>query len=150
MQPWIQNVSYSDVQKGYHYDPGPKAMLIQIVDPGLEFPEPKYNFTDVHQFIFMDLEENDKLLGVEVPELKIQDDQAFQLVALLKYALEKEMNVVVHCVAGVCRSGAVTEIGVMMGFKDPEIFRSPNLMVKKKMMKVLGWTYDEPLQSYAW
>ena len=53
------------------------------------------------------------------------------------------MNVVVHCVAGVCRSGAVCEIGVMMGFRDTEVFRSPNLLVKHKMMKVLGWLYDE-------
>jgi hypothetical protein len=52
------------------------------------------------------------------------------------------MNVVVHCVAGVCRSGAVCEVGVMMGFRDTEEFRAPNLMVKHKMMKVLGWTYD--------
>jgi RAB protein geranylgeranyltransferase component A len=31
----------------------------------------------------------------------------------------------------------------MMGFQDAESFRSPNLLVKHKMMKVLGWTYDE-------
>ena len=53
------------------------------------------------------------------------------------------MNVVVHCHAGVCRSGAVAEVGVMLGFDDSESFRSPNLLVKHKMMKVLGWTYDE-------
>ena len=53
------------------------------------------------------------------------------------------MNVVVHCHAGVCRSGAVCEVGVMMGFDDTEVFRSPNLLVKHLMMKSLGWTYDE-------
>ena len=53
------------------------------------------------------------------------------------------MDVIVHCVAGVCRSGAVCEVGVMMGFDDTEDFRSPNLLVKHKMMKILGWTYDE-------
>jgi hypothetical protein len=53
------------------------------------------------------------------------------------------MDVVVHCVAGVCRSGAVCEVGVMMGFNDTEVFRAPNLLVKHKMMKKLGWTYDE-------
>jgi hypothetical protein len=36
----------------------------------------------------------------------------------------------------------VTEVGVMMGFDDAEAFRSPNLLVKHKMMKKLGWTYD--------
>ena len=53
------------------------------------------------------------------------------------------MNVVVHCYAGICRSGAVCEVGVMMGFNDTERFRSPNLLVKHRMMKALGWTYDE-------
>jgi hypothetical protein len=53
------------------------------------------------------------------------------------------MNVVVHCFAGICRSGAVCEVGVMMGFNDTERFRSPNLLVKHRMMKHLGWTYDE-------
>jgi hypothetical protein len=52
------------------------------------------------------------------------------------------MDVVVHCVAGVCRSGAVAEVGVMLGFDDTEVFRSPNLLVKHKMMRKLGWTYD--------
>jgi hypothetical protein len=45
--------------------------------------------------------------------------------------------------AGICRSGAVTEVGVMLGFNDTEKFRSPNLLVKHRMMKKLGWTYDE-------
>jgi hypothetical protein len=31
----------------------------------------------------------------------------------------------------------------MLGFNDTEVFRSPNLLVKHKMMKVLGWTYEE-------
>ena len=58
------------------------------------------------------------------------------------------MNVVVHCHAGVCRSGAVAEVGVMMGFADCERFRIPNLLVKHKMMRVLGWTYDSEEKSY--
>ena len=53
------------------------------------------------------------------------------------------MNVVVHCTAGICRSGAVVEVATMMGFADCDNFRQPNLRVKHKMMKVLGLTYDE-------
>jgi hypothetical protein len=30
----------------------------------------------------------------------------------------------------------------MMGFDDTGRFRSPNLLVKHRMMKTLGWTYD--------
>lgn len=138
MTPWIQNVSLADIPKGFHIDAGINSMLIQIVDPAMEFPTPKHQFREVHQFEFLDLEADDKW----GEEFKITDEQAEQLVRLLQHALENRMNVVVHCVAGVCRSGAVCEVGVMMGFRDTEVYRSPNLMVKHKMMKVLGWTYD--------
>jgi len=137
--PWIQNVSLAEVKKGHHMDAGINSMLIQIVDPAYEFPTPKYQFREVHQFEFLDAERDDRFPD----ECKITDEQAQQLVTLLQKALDNRMNVVVHCHAGVCRSGAVAEVGVMMGFDDAEAFRSPNLLVKHKMMKVLGWTYDE-------
>lgn len=138
--PWIQNVSLSDIKKGFHIDAGINSMLIQIVDPCMEFPVPNHQFKEVHQFEFLDLERDDM---PDAEEFKITDEQAQQLVTLLKDALDNRMNVVVHCVAGVCRSGAVCEVGVMMGFDDTEVFRSPNLLVKHKMMQKLGWTYDE-------
>ena len=140
MNPWIQNVSLADIRKGHHIDAGINSMLIQIVDPDMEFPEPSYQFRETHQFKFLDVEKNDDSIN---DNWKIQDDQAAKLVQLLQHALEQHMNVVVHCHAGVCRSGAVAEVGVMWGFRDAEAFRSPNLLVKHKMMKCLGWTYDE-------
>ncbi len=136
---WIQNVSMSDIRQGFHIDPGFNSMLIQIVDPAYEFPVPKYQFRETHQFEFLDAERGDNFPD----EAKITDAQAQELVRLLQHAQEQRMNVIVHCHAGVCRSGAVAELGVMMGFKDTESFRSPNLLVKHKMMKALGWTYDE-------
>jgi predicted protein tyrosine phosphatase len=138
--PWIQNVALSDVEKGHHVRVGENSMLIQIVDPDMEHPTPAYQFREVHQFKFLDLEQNDDCIN---DAWKIQDQDAEQLVGLLQHALTNRMDVVVHCVAGICRSGAVTEVGVMMGFDDTEVFRSPNLLVKHKMMKQLGWTYDE-------
>lgn len=137
--PWIENVSLGDIPKGRHHNAGENSMLIQIVDPDMEFPTPMHRFKETHQFKFLDLEVSDAY----GEELKVTDEQAESLVQLLQHAFDKRMNVVVHCVAGVCRSGAVCEVGVMMGFSDTEVFRSPNLMVKHKMMKVLGWTYDE-------
>jgi hypothetical protein len=56
--------------------------------------------------------------------------------------MDMNMNVLVHCHAGICRSGAVVEVGTMLGFTATERFRMPNLRVKHKMMKVLGLTYD--------
>ena len=139
IMPWIQNVALADIPKAHHVRVGENSMLIQIVDPAMEFPTPKHKFKEVHQFEFLDLERDDKY----GEEFKITDVQAGELVRLLQHALDNRMDVVVHCVAGVCRSGAVCELGVMMGFDDCEAFRSPNLLVKHRMMKHLGWTYDE-------
>ena len=145
---WIQNISMKDVKQGYHIDPGINAMLIQIVDPATEFPTPKYQFRETHQFEFLDIERdgltnNGSGTWIDMSEFAITPAQAEELVHLLQHALDQRMNVVVHCHAGVCRSGAVAEVGVMMGFDDAEAFRSPNLLVKHRMMKALGWTYDE-------
>jgi predicted protein tyrosine phosphatase len=146
--PWIQNIALVDVSKGHHIRVGENSMLIQIVDPAMEFPVPKHQFKEVHKFEFLDIEEdgltnNGNGSWTDMSEFAITDDQAAELVQLLQHALANRMDVVVHCHAGVCRSGAVAEVGVMMGFDDAESFRSPNLLVKHKMMKVLGWTYDE-------
>ena len=138
--PWIQNVALSDIKRGFHINPGDNAMLIQIVDCGSEFPTPLYKFKEIHQFEFLDVEEKDFVLE---EEMKCSHEQAAELTRLLQHALDNRMNVIVHCHAGVCRSGAVCEVGVMLGFDDTEVFRAPNLLVKHRMMRALGWTYDE-------
>ena len=69
-------------------------------------------------------------------------DNILSIWFLMEMFCNNRMNVVVHCFAGICRSGAVCEVGVAMGFDDTERFRAPNLLVKHRMMKALGWTYD--------
>ena len=143
---WIENCSKSDIALGHHSDLGANTWLIQIMDPACSFPTPKYNFAMVSQFEFLDAEDADGFPD----ECKISDDQARQLVNILQSALDMHMNVMVHCHAGICRSGAVTEIGTMLGFTATERFRMPNLRVKHKMMKVLGMTYDaDEEQSFS-
>ena len=136
--PWIENVAAADIPTGFHHDCGPNSMLISITDPAGWRPEAKHDFKERHDFEFLDAEDADGFSD----ETKISDAQAEQIAALLKHALENRMNVVVHCMAGICRSGAVTEVGVMMGFNDCEKYRQPNLRVKHKLMKQLGWTYN--------
>ena len=139
IMPWIQNISLSQIIRGHHFDPGVNSMLIQIVDPGVEFPEPKYAFKERHQFFFLDIEANDNSID---ESWRCSPEQAKRLVQCLQHALDNSMNVVVHCHAGVCRSGAVVEVGVMMGLHDTGEFRSPNLLVKHLMMESLGLSYD--------
>jgi predicted protein tyrosine phosphatase len=136
--PWIENVAAADIPTGFHHNVGPNSMLISITDPAGWRPEAKQQFKERHDFEFLDAEDDDR----EPEESKITDAQAEQIVELLQRALENRMNVVVHCTAGICRSGAVVEVGVMMGFNDCEKYRQPNLRVKHKLMKQLGWTYN--------
>ena len=146
---WIQNVAAADIPNGFHVAVKENSMLIQIMDPASGWwPEPKHKFKEVHRFEFLDAEDKDGF----PEEAKISDAQARDLVILLDYARTNNMDVIVHCMAGLCRSGAVCEIGVMMGFQDTEKFRSPNLRVKHRMMKALGWTYDpdEPFDEENW
>lgn len=129
--PWIENVAAVDISKGYHYDAGPNSMLISITDPAGWRPEAKCEFKERHNFEFLDAEDTDGF----PEEAKISDAQAHELVRLLKYALDNGMNVVVHCTAGICRSGAVVEVATMLGFTDTEKYRQPNIRVKQKMLK---------------
>jgi predicted protein tyrosine phosphatase len=136
--PWIENVAAADIPTGFHHDVGPNSMLISIADPAGWRPEAKQQFKERHNFEFLDAEDEDGF----PEEAKITDAQAEQIVELLQRALENRMNVVVHCMAGICRSGAIVEVGTMMGFNDCEKYRQPNLRVKHKLMKQLGWTYN--------
>ena len=138
--PWIENVAAADVPMRFHRKAGENSMLIQIMDPCPSWwPDPAHSFKEIHKFEFMDVEQGDNWPD----EAKITPAQAKEIVLLLQHALDNRMNVVVHCMAGLCRSGAVTEVGVMMGFNDTKRFRSPNMMVKHSLMQALGWTYDE-------
>jgi len=131
---WIKNYSQEDIVSGSHQDPGYNSILIQIVDPIDDFPIPLFPFKEIYQFKFGDLEDND----IFPDELKFSDQQAEQIIAILRYAIEHQMNVIVHCFVGVCRSGAVVEVGEMMGFNESSRWRQPNLRVKHKLMKAAG------------
>lgn len=139
MAPFIENISKRDFEFGLHYDAGPNSMLIQILDPCGWFPVSKIKFKEIHQFEFLDLEDHH---AAPDEQCRISDEQAAKLADLLQHALANQMNVIVHCQAGICRSGAVVDVAVQLGFRDPEKFRSPNLAVKHKMMKHLGLMYD--------
>ena len=135
---WIQNVSMSDIVKGNHrHDDLDHTVLIQIQDFGSwQFARPQHQekFHKIHQFCFEDCE-------VEY-QSSIQDEQAAELAKILQEALTNGHNVLVHCHAGICRSGAVAEVGTIIGFDEPDRDRIPNLLVKHKMLKALGLTYD--------
>lgn len=140
MNNFIENVSRSYIITGHHADAGENSMLIQIVDFFDTFPTPKYNFKEVLQFKFDDV--------LDGPTA-CTDLQAQEIANALQRAKEQHMNVIVHCFAGLCRSGAVTEVGIMLGFNPPDCIRIPNSTVKNKMLKALGMKIDESTSVFA-
>lgn len=136
---FIENCSLANILKGNHYD---APILIQIVDPDAEFPQPFHTFEQVHQFKFLDLEQSDDCIN---DKWKISDQQALDIIKILTAALDNKQSVIVHCTMGVCRSGAVAEVGVMMGFDDAERWRIPNTLVKQKLMAANGWRYEDQI-----
>jgi predicted protein tyrosine phosphatase len=129
--PWVQNVSLDAIAAGQHMDAGSNSMLIQIVDPGQQFPRPRHRFKEVHQFRFEDVEDPNDPNAITV-------EQAERIAELLKLALRRRMNLVVHCVAGIYRSGAIAQLAVDMGFADTEAYRNPNTLVKSRVAAALG------------
>jgi predicted protein tyrosine phosphatase len=140
--PKIINISYAQAESGDYPHPG-DSVLIQITDPGTPAPATAHDYVAKHQFEFHDAEDNEGAREFPyVPKVLIKDYQAKEIVEILQNAIDNDTNVVVHCHAGLCRSGAVCEVGVMMGFDDPKRVRMPNRLVKYKLMRELGWTYE--------
>ena len=139
---WIENVPASSIANRMHHDAGPNSMLIQILDPCSVFPTPKHPFKEIHRFEFLDIEDSDVEQGHFPAETAIQQEQAEEIAQLLARAMVSRMNVVVHCHAGLCRSGAVAEVGVMMGFQDAERTRIPNVRVKNMLLQALNMNFD--------
>lgn len=142
-RPWIENVGRFDIPRGNHRDPGPGGVLISINDPDLDPPHTGVEFAERYDFKFLDVEATDI---VQDESHRCSAEQGRQIAEILTAAYAKGANVVVHCTAGVCRSGAVVEVGTILGFQDTMRYRSPNLHVKHQIMRALGMTYDSAEQ----
>lgn len=140
MNNFIENCSRFDIITGMHADAGENSMLIQISDIISEQPTPLKKFKEIHQFSFEDIEEDE--------EWAISNEQAQEIAELLRHAQKNHMNVIVHCHAGLCRSGAVVECGIMLGFNEPDRLRIPNTLVKKKIMQALGFEISEKTSAF--
>lgn len=103
--------------------------LIRISDPAQGFIQldskiaKRYN--SIHEFEFLDADS-----GFEDCVL-FQREQARDIMNILVDALDNDRNVLVHCNMGMCRSGAVVQVGIMMGFDDPKVFRDPTARVMR-------------------
>jgi predicted protein tyrosine phosphatase len=110
----IQNVSLIDFLKGEHI---PAKYAIRIVDEENLFTlkewknQSSFNSENVLPLIFFDVDQSEKGF--------MSSEQAEKIISLLNKALEDKADVVVHCVMGVSRSGAVAQFAIdFLGFED--------------------------------
>jgi predicted protein tyrosine phosphatase len=137
--PFIQNISKSDCRDGNHATHNPdRDVLIQIADPPSDPPIPRHRFAQVHQFWFDDIEVDSGPHG----EAGITVRQANEIADILSRALAEGRNVIVHCHAGLCRSGGVAQAGEAMGFYPGGRRQVPNILVKHRVLRALGLIPD--------
>ena len=137
--PYIQNISRRACQTGQHL---PGSVLIQISDVGLAFPTPYHTFDVWEKFHFDDVANEDSPNAISV-----EDGHA--IYDILRLALSYNRNVIVHCTAGLCRSGGVVAAGIRMGFDDTGTIRQPNTLVTKRVLQPSGLVIDETTSVFA-
>ncbi len=140
--PWIQNIGKLEVPTGAHKKPRGHAILIQILDPASTPPDPLFAFHERYQFEFLDLDYPEIARDPVLAEFAMQPEHAQKIAQILQDALAQNADVVVHCTAGVARSGAVVAAAVALGFEDLHEYRHPNLFVKHALLKELALPYD--------
>ena len=128
--PWIQHYSRQDVREGLHYWDD-RTALIQIKDVLQDHVKPALKFVEILQLTFEDVE-------IDPDEIGMQPEHAKQVVDFLRMCLEKNLNVVVHCHAGICRSSAVAIVAEQMGFQLEPKVRMPNQLVMHRMFLEAG------------
>ncbi len=132
-QVFIENLSMKDCINGMHLLEEDNTVLIQIQDTGAKFCHPKFKdkFVGISKFQFEDTHDESTFSNC------ITDEDAMHIAKILLDCLDKGRHVVVHCHAGICRSGAVAEVGEMLGFTPTDKFKIPNTLVKRKLLKAI-------------
>lgn len=133
---WIANYSLDAIRKGEHILPQNDTILIQICDPKQSFPKSPHKecFIKIYQLRFLDTNEENNIHSIQENDVELISEA-------LNFAKDNCYNVIVHCHAGICRSGAVVEAGTLLGFTVPNGInnRIPNTLVFNKLRKKLGF-----------
>lgn len=130
--PYIQNISKERILSGEHISPELfNCDLIQITGVASFAPKAKEH-EKFKRIIHLDFEDTD---NVEYGAMN--EEQAKAIVKFLRESKEINHSVVVHCFAGLRRSGAVVEYAVgKMGFEAFPGVREPNKFVLDELNKV--------------
>jgi len=133
--PWIANFGEGYVE---HLTPDAGTVIISITEPGRKARLPK-GYEDVLRLEFQDY---DPSFSARVPENAVlfTRQMAAQASRFARRHRESGKNIVVHCAAGVSRSGAVVEalLQAFPEYEDRGWPRFPNGYVRSMMKRALG------------
>lgn len=146
---WAVNVDCLDFKnRRFMGTPPEKTVLIRIGDPCFDFALPQgvspLVWAGVYTFEFLDVDEPEN-------EFAIREDQAAELANVLRNAAANRFHVVVHCYAGIARSGAVVEFLTRhLGYTDVEgVYRNPNILVLNSLEKAAGVAITETTSMFV-
>lgn len=140
-RPWILNAGEGWAEK---YEPEPNTVIVSITEPvhpgnQLKRQEParlKPGYVDILRMEFHDMDPG----RMEIPKgyVIFTQQQSSQLARFLRKHRGK--NIVVHCAAGVSRSGAVVEAALeaFPEYEDKGWQRHPNTHIKNMLKRSLG------------
>ena len=136
--PFIENISLRDLLAGDHRNPGADAALIRIVGvDDWDLAAPAFPFEHIHIFRFDDLDHDDD--PAKFQRRGPQQRHADEILAALLDAHDQGQNVIVHCHAGVSRSGAVALAAeLIFGFEPAGRRRRPNGPLLELLLKSPG------------
>lgn len=132
------NMSAADVQ---HFEPPPNSWIISILNPNgfvppINLGEEFGGYKGLLQVVFHDISEPQP--GFRA----ISDEDASCIADFVDRAKEQDKNLYVHCTAGQCRSAAIVEVLLALGWEiDKNCHcpaRKPNTLVYDKVRKACG------------
>lgn len=133
---YVQNVSFDDVKKLKYNNDCSNTLLISITDNDMQYPvDLGKGFWSAVYYQFLD---------VDGPQYKqgISEAQAKGIIEWLKFAQRHNKDILVHCMMGVNRSGAVREVAEILGFKVIGQKQGYNAYVKTKLIQAAGLGYE--------
>lgn len=134
---YVQNVSFDEVKKLIVHNNCSNTLLISITDNDMDYPFflNRGNFWSAVYYQFLD---------VDGPQYKqaISDGQAKGIIHWLEFAKRHNKDVLVHCMMGINRSGAVREVAEILGFEVIGQKQGYNAYVKTKLIQAAGLGYE--------
>ncbi len=136
---WVANVGEGVAEK---WEPCAETVCISISEPGRKVKLPKFRDLIREQFQDYDKLAKDGKTPRKYPAdaVFITPTQAARLARFARKHRDEGRNILVHCAAGISRSGAVVEalLEAFPEYEDRGWLRHPNGYVKMLMRRALG------------